>query len=190
MTVTQLSARSVKVQLTADELQFFLHGETPPADSPQMLRLLAYMLMHAEAASGIRFSELPVTVELIAVSDGGLIAYFTAQISGQTKQHKHPSKTVRLAARFSDYKVLSACCRQLMQEQSHIISSSLHQFDAQWILSLKLNRNGASRAHHLLLEYGKPYRSSALNKARLSEYGKCVYETDAVSAVANAAAAT
>ena len=184
MTVTQLSARSVKVQLTADELRFFLPDEAPPAESPQMLRLLAYMLMHAETGSSIPFSELPVTVELLTVADGGLIAYFTAQLPEHAPRSK-ASKTVRLAASFADYSALSACCRQLIQENNAILVSTLYQYGTHWILSLKLHRNTASHAHHILLEYGKPFRSSALNKAKLTEYGTCIYEKDAVSAVLN-----
>ena len=186
MTVTQLSARSVKVQLTAEELQFFLTEESPPADSPQMLHLLSYMLMHAEAGSGIPFSALPVTVELLTVSDGGLIAYFTAQTAQETQHRRHLSKTVRLAACFQDYSALCACCCQLRQERKPILNSSLYRYGSQWILSLKLQRGSAAKAHHLLLEYGRPFRSSALNKAKLAEFGECICEQDAIDAVPDA----
>ena len=63
MTVNRLSAQSVKVQLTADELTVFLYDPAQPPDSPQMLRLISFMLAKAELASGIPFSSLPVTVE-------------------------------------------------------------------------------------------------------------------------------
>ena len=183
MTVTQLSASSVKVQLTADELRVFLPEEAPPTDSPQMMRLLAFMLMHAEAGSGIRFSALPVTVELLPSSDGGLIAYFTAQLPQHRGQSRPPAKTVRLAAGFADRNELRLCCRHLRDGGTELLESTLHQYRKQWVLSVRLHRKDAARVHHLLLEYGRPIRSSALNKARLSEHGTAVYTENAVNAI-------
>lgn len=182
MTVTQLSARSVKVQLTAEELRRLLPEQAPPAESPQLLRLLGMMLVHAEAHSGIPFSDLPVTVELLAAPDGGLAVYFT--VRQEQERHTVPPKTVRLAAEFTEYSTLAECCRHLMREQDSILSSTLHQYRETWVLSLKMPRTQAAHTHHLLLEYGRPFRSSALNKARLAEYGICVYKDDAVRSVA------
>ena len=183
MTVTRLSACAVKVQLTAEELQGFLPDETPAADSPQMLRLLSLMLMHAEAGSGIRFSALPVTVELLSGSDGSLTAYFTAQLPASPQKPKPQPQQVRLAASFSDYSTLKECCDQLSRAVPQICESTLHRCCAGWVLSLKTERSSAPHAHHLLLEYGKPFRSNAVNKARLAEYGHCIYAEDAVKAV-------
>ena len=53
MTVHRLSARSVKVILSAEELQFFVTEPDAAPDSPQMMRLLAVMLTQAERVSGI-----------------------------------------------------------------------------------------------------------------------------------------
>lgn len=180
MTVHRLSAQSVKVQLTADELNVFLTDAAQSPDSPQMLRLLSFMLAKAESASGIPFSDLPVTVELLSTQDGGLAAYFTAQALPDTASGKGHAKTVRLAARFPEQDTLKACCRQLRMEQPMILTSMLSRYRSQWILSLKLRRDQANAVHHLLLEYGSPFRLSALNRARLSEYGECICEKDAI----------
>lgn len=182
MTVTRLSACAVKVHLTAEELHSFLPEEIPAAESPQMLRLLSFMLMHAEAGSGIRFSALPVTVELLTGSDGSLTAYFTAQLPSASAARKANAKHIRLAASFSDDKPLIACCKQL-NVIAQISNSALYQYGGQWILTLKLKRESAAHAHHILLEYGAPFRSSAVNKARLAEYGSCIYAENAVSSV-------
>lgn len=181
MTVNRLSAQSVKVQLTADELTVFLYDPAQPPDSPQMLRLISFMLAKAELASGIPFSSLPVTVELLTANDGSLSAYFTVQT--EQPQPKKQPKTVRLAAKFPDRSTLQRCCSLLRQQKEAILSSMLYEYRRQWILSLKLKRERAMPVHHVLLEYGKPFRLSPLNRARLSEYGSCIYEKDAVELI-------
>ena len=178
MTVQRLSAQSVKVQLTADELTVFLYDPDAPPDSPQVLRLISFMLSKAELATGIPFSALPVTVELLTAGDGSLSAYFTAQSTPAPQQR--PPKTVRLAARFSDRSTLKHCCCLLREKQDAILSSRLYEYRRQFILTLKLKRTGAMPVQHLLSEYGRPFRLSPLNRARLSEYGSCLCEQDAV----------
>ena len=179
MTVTRLSACAVKVQLTAEELHRLLPEDVTSADSQQVLRLLSILLVHAEACSGIRFSALPVTVELLAGSDNSLTVYFTAKLP----KPKRKAKTIRLAARFSEYDVLSACCRQLIRSEARFSNSELYRCGSHWILTLKLNREYAQQVHHILLEYGKPYRSSTINKARLAEYGNCIHSEDAIRSI-------
>ncbi|MBQ8920862.1 MAG: adaptor protein MecA [Oscillospiraceae bacterium] len=184
MTVHRLSAQSVKVQLSADELKLFL---TEPVltgtASPRMMRLIALLLAKAEASTGIPFSALPVTVELLALPQGGLAVYFTAQRTPVPARGSAKAKTTRIAAQFGDRSALRSCCMQLHRRKKAILNSSLYRFDAAWILTLKLPRGTSAGLHRLLLEYGAPFRLSAINRARLSEYGTCVYEKDAVSAV-------
>lgn len=182
MTVQRLSAQSVKVQLSAEELHVFLPEEIRTPDSPQMLRLISFMLAKAELASGIAFSSLPVTVELLIPQEGGLVVYFT--VSEEQPQKKNPpvrqSGIIRLAAKFTERDALRQCCTLLDKEAASIRSSILFRYKNHWILTLKLKRDHASAIHHILLEHGKPYRLSALNRARLNEYGTCIYEQDAV----------
>ena len=181
MTVQQLSAQSVKVQLTADELTVFLYDPDAPPDSPQMMRLISFMLSKAELASGIPLTSLPVTVELLTATDGSLSAYFTVQSEPVPRQK--PPKTVYLAARFADRNTLKRCCTLLRAQQEAILSSRLYEYRRQFVLSVKLKRSGAMQVHHLLLEYGRPFRLSPLNRARLSEYGSCIFEQDAVQCI-------
>lgn len=179
MTVERLSAYSVKVQLSADELRVFLPDEPPAPDSPQMMRMLSFMLAKAEAVSGIAFSSLPVTVELLTAQDGSLSAYFSVQ-DQKPEQKAAKQRIIRLAAQFTDPDLLRECCTLLQREQNGIRSSMLYRLQSAYILTLKLRRNRVSAMHHILLEYGKPFRLSALNRARLSEYGICIFQQDAV----------
>lgn len=178
MTVQQLSAQSVKVQLTADELTVFLYNPDAPPDSPQVLRLISFMLAKAELATGIPFTAVPVTVELLTARDGSLSAYFTVQDHAAPEQKQ--AKAVRIAARFPDRGTLKRCCCLLRAQQDAILSSRLYEYRRQFILTLKLKRTGAMPVQHLLSEYGRPFRLSPLNRARLSEYGSCLCEQDAV----------
>ncbi len=180
MTVTRLSASAAKVQLTAEELHGFL-PETPQAsDSPQMLRLLSFMLLHAEAGSGIRFSALPVTVELLRGSDGSLTAFFTAQLPASAKPG---TKAVRLAAAFTDRDTLIYCCKQLASVYDRIPSAALYEYGRHYVLTLKLKRKASAHAHHILREYGAPFRCSGINKARLAEFGTCIHAENAVQEI-------
>ena len=181
MTVQRLSAQSVKIQLSAEELAVFLHDAAAAPDSPQMLQLISFMLAKAELASGIPFTSLPVTVELLNGEDGSLSVYFTVQTAEEPSCKR--SRTVRTAAGFSDRGTLKTCCALLRQQSDAILGSQLYQYRRQWILSLKLKREKASAVHHLLLEYGRPFRLSAMNRARLSEYGSCLLEKDAVQLI-------
>ena len=179
MTVQRLSAYSVKVQLSAEELRVFMPDEPRTADSPQMLRMLSFMLAKAEAVSGIAFSVLPVTVELISAQDGSLAAYFSVSDAADSPPD-NPQRIIRLAARFSDPDLLRQCCVLLEHERNQIRSSVLYRYQSHWILTLKLRKIKAAHIRHILLEYGKPFRMSAMNRARLSEYGDCVFCQDAV----------
>ncbi|HAG13609.1 MAG TPA: hypothetical protein DCG49_07075 [Ruminococcus sp.] len=178
MTVNRLSAFSAKVQLSAEELQILLNEPLQTPDSPQMLRLISFMLMKAEAATGIPFSQFPVTVELLSAQDGSLAAYFTAQNEPVGKSPQ--AKTVRLAARFPDRETLICCCTLLQQEAEQIMDSRFYQYQAFWILTLRVQRAKAGIVHHILLEYGTPFRLSAMNRAKLAEYGICIHEKNAI----------
>ena len=186
MTVERLSAYSVKVQLSADELRVFLSDEPPVPGSPQMMRMLSFMMAKAEAVSGIAFSTLPVTVELLNAQDGSLSAYFSVQESKQNRRSGKP-RMLRLAARFSEPELLRQCCALLQKHSEGIRSSVLYSFRSGYVLTLKLRRSNASAVHHILLEYGKPFRMSAINRARLAEYGICIFSQDAVMRTASEA---
>ena len=183
MTVIRLSAQSVKVQLTADERKLFLTEPAAESESPQMLLLIAFMLNRAEAASGIPFSELPVTVELLTSPQGGLIAYFTAQPQPKAFTGSRHIRISRIAAQFGEEAVLQSCCTQLNRRSKDILSSMLYRYKSSFVLTLRLRRGCAAALHHVLLEYGTPFRLSALNRARLTEYGTCLCEKNAVETV-------
>ncbi len=184
MTVHRLSAQSVKVQLSADELKLFLSEPVfSGAASPRLMRLIALLLAKAEASTGIPFSALPVTVELLALPQGGMAVYFTVQRNPMQKGGSARKKATRIAAQFAEYSALRTCCMQLSHRADAILNSSLYRCNTAWILTLKLRRGSSAGLHRLLLEYGAPYRLTAVNRAKLSEYGTCLYERDAVSAV-------
>lgn len=185
MTVHRLSPRSVKVLISAEELHTFFSEPVTAPDSPQMMRLLALMLAHAEHTSGIPFSALPVTVELLSAQDGSLAAYFTAQSpQPETKHRSRRSGSLRLAAKFHEHTVLAQCCSQLRQHPESIRQSELYQYAGEYVLTLRLDRKNAKSVHHILLEYGTPFRLSAMNRARLSEYGICLCAENAVAETA------
>lgn len=182
MTIQQLSAQAVRVQLTAQELHRYVSKKPPAADAPGWLPLIAWLLRQAEAASGIPFSGNAVAVELIPDAHGGITVYFSLHRS--TRQMPgSPGRSVRLAARFPDLRTLSACCRRLAEESAVIAGSRLYRCQGEYILMLRMLRTGAAMPHHLLLEYGAPFRLSAMNRARLSEHGECIYDRDAVQSV-------
>lgn len=183
MTVQRLSAQSVKVQLSADELRLFLPDTESGSESPQMMRLISFMLTKAETASGIPFSALPVTVELLTAPQGGLIAYFTAQALPGADSRSGQPRSERIAARFGSDEELSRCCMLLARRRSALLSSALYRFRSGYILLLKIKRSHADGLHHMLYEYGRPFRLSVLNRARLAEFGTCLCEKDAVAAV-------
>lgn len=182
MTVQRLSAYSVKVQLSQEELRVFLPDEPRTPDSPQMLRMLSFLLSKAEAVSGIAFSSLPVTVELMTAQDGSLAAYFTVQETYSAKPKGKP-RDIRLAAQFPERDPLYACCVLLKDEKESIRSSLLYRSASCWILTLRLRHARAAAIRHILLEYGRPYRLSPLNRARLSEYCECIYRQNAVEQI-------
>lgn len=183
MTVHRLSARSVKVILSAEELQFFVTEPDAAPDSPQMMRLLAVMLAQAERVSGIPFSQMPVTVELLRAQNGSLAVYFTAHSDQPEKPKRSRRDPVRLAARFADKEALRECCGQLRAHAETVRSSILCRYRGAFVLSLGLRRSGAQTVHHILMEYGRPYRLSAIGRARLTEYGECIYDRDAVTRI-------
>lgn len=181
MTIQQLSAQAVKIRLTAEELHRFLRQpglkHDLQSDTPHLTELIACLLAQAEAVCQIPFSGNAVQVELMQEGSGGLTVYFSV------KPRQQSGQTVRLAARFADQRALADCCVQLSREQDVILSSSLWRYRGEPVLLLRLIRTGAALPHHLLLEYGRPFRLSAMNRARLTENGTCIYADSAVEHV-------
>jgi hypothetical protein len=167
MTVHQLSAACVKVQVTAEEYQVYAAREEG------MLRLIAQMLSQAERISRIPFSRMPVTAELRSMPDGGLSAYFSVQTV-------RPQRTHWLAARFPAVCDAAQCCRQLLPLNGEIMQSMLYQDTAGCVLTLKAPRTGSAAVRHILLEYGRPFRLTQIARARLNEYGTVLHAEHAV----------
>ena len=176
MTIQQLSARSVKVHIHAEELRTLMISGSDP-ESMQILDLIGLMLTQAEAFSRIPFSVSTVSVEILTDSAGGLTAYFSLERQAETVPR---TSTLHLSAAFPDKQTIRACCRRFSGDKHPILGSTAYQYKDCWILILKLMRSDAAQPYHLLLEYGRPFRLTPLNRARLSEYGKCLFRRNAV----------
>lgn len=183
MTMEQLSMQTVKVQLSPTELQVFLH-DTQDIDpnSPQMLRLISFLLAKSELYCEIPFSKTQVTVELLPASDGGLIFYFTCCEEADTKPRYH-GKHIRLAGKFCQYSDLRECCRQILQNGIRCSDSSLYQISGSWILLLHLAGKYSGMAKHLLLEFGTLLPFSTLLRAGLEEHGTCIHRKQAAAKI-------
>ena len=184
MTMEQLSAQTVKIQLSLTELKVFLHdSQDISPNSPQMLRLISFLLAKSELYCEIPFSEGQVTVELLSASDGGLIFYFTC-CPNIPKQQKKNSHAVRYLSMFPLYADLQECCKQLLKHEIQCANSRLYQCKSGWVLLVHPNGKKNTVCQHLLAEYGTPLPDSPLLRARLEEYGRCLYEKNAAAAIA------
>ena len=177
MTIQQLSDRSVKVQLPAEEAYRLLHNGADAKGSGQLYWLMICLMIQAEKVCGIPFSSSKVAAELMQDSKGGLTAYFSAE---SLRIQNRESRAVRLAAVFPDRDTLRICCRQLFSEKAVILRSALYKYRGCWILTLRLIRTGAVQPYHLLLEYGTLFRMTPVNRARLTEFGRCLLRSKAV----------
>ena len=179
MVIEKLSEQAVKCRISGAELVQLRRqgGNDLPA-------LVVPLLRHAEAVSGIPFSRFPVAVELLAEANGGMAVYFSLCPPRRKARNR---RTVRLAAVFTDRAALHACAVQLRKNESIILRSEAFLLENSRVLCLKLTRTGASAVHHILLEYGKPYRLSAVSLARLKEHGRCMYAENAVRQLAESA---
>lgn len=185
MMIQRLSAVSVKLRLSADELQAVFAQAQADADSPQMARLISYLLLRAEAVSGIPFSDVPVTVELLRAEDGGLCVYFTAQQPAPCRSpaKRKRSRPVSLAAEFAQQGDLRECCTRLQERAEHIRGSALYRSNHAYILTVRTDRIHAAFPRHILTEYGTPYPMTAVSAARLSEFGSCIHAQNAVQQI-------
>ena len=132
-----------------------------------------------ERASALDIRSKIIIAVVLTARDGSLSAYFTVQNEPAPKSK--PAKTICAAARFPDRGTLKRCCGLLREQQDAILSSRLYEYRRQYVLSLKLKRAGAMPVQHLLSEYGRPFRLSPLNRARLAEYGSCICEQNALN---------
>lgn len=172
MTIHQLSADCVKVQVTAEE--YTLYRNTQQG----MLSLLARMLSEAERISRIPFSQLPVTAELLAMPDGGISAYFSAE-------SKRKPRTQWLAARFPAMENAAECCRQLVPHRGGILHSMLYRERSGYVLLVKVPRGESGAVRHILMEYGRIFRLTQIARARLNEYGRLLHGAEAVEELGN-----
>ncbi len=187
MTMEQLSAYTVKIQLAQEELPLLLPQGTYSSDSEPVLQMISFLSARAEAVTGIPFTRQPVTAELMSAADGGLILWLTA-IDHSKPLPKNPAKskapkTKRIAAAFSDRIRLQDCCKVLRHSFPQIPASRLYQLKQQWILLLQIHTRNESCCRHILQEYGRAYPNSALRLAQLEEYGICLHAHDAVARI-------
>ena len=168
MTIHQLSAACVKVQVTAEEYN------THAGSRQGMLCLIARMLSEAERISRIPFTRLPVAAELLAMPDGGISAYFSVRRS---------PRTCWLAARFPDAGTVRVCCRLIAPHLPQILHSMLYRGRAGYVLTLKMPRASSAAVRHILGEYGTPFRLTQITRARLTEYAVLLHAEQAVQNV-------
>ncbi len=179
MVIEKLSAQTAKIKLTGQELACI--REEMQAESVWLPKVAAVLMQQAEIAVGIPFSQNPVAVELLSDAEGGAAVYFSILRREPVRENR---RTVRLAARFPDRASASMCAGQLLRNQNFILRSEAYTLGREWILCVKMIRSGASVLHHVLLEYGKPYRLTPVSLSRLTEHGVCQYADNAVRQLA------
>lgn len=177
MTIEQLSADTVKIELSAEELSLPYHNVVShPADDP-MQQLLLFLIQRAEVFSGIPFCSRQVTAELLPTVENGMIVYLTASKPRPKENH------TQAAAVFADMHTLKACCRALrpyLSPQSH---SSLYEAAGGRLLVLSHLTTAHRAPQHLLREYATLLPVTKRNLARLEEYGHCICKHNAIAAI-------
>lgn len=183
MTMEQLSAYTVKIQIPPEELQMLIPPEETQQSTEQMQRMLVFLLTRAESFSGIPFRSSKVTVELLPTQEGGAIVYLTAKLPSA------PRCTIqarsRAAAMFADEQTLRRCCAALQCHMEQESSSSLYRVKGGWLLILSRLPANSRIPQHFLQEFGQPCVLSPPAMARLEEYGECVCRQDAIAWVAS-----
>lgn len=179
MTMEQLSAYTVKIQVAPEELLMLLPPEEAGQSGEPMQRMLLFLLTRAEAFSGIPFRSSRVTAELLPTQEGGAIIYLTAK---QTRAPRYAVRaSSRAAALFADEPTLRRCCGALKPHLKQDTLSSLYRVTRGWLLVLRRLPAGSKAARHLLREFGTPCVMSPQALARLEEYGECLCRHNAVA---------
>lgn len=180
MTIQKLSPESVKIHLSTEEMRSALHHQS--GGSNRMTKLIGTLMYQAESKSRIPFSQSQVSVELLTDNQGGMNVYFSLvrKNEGSGKKGK-----IHIAASFSDHAVLAQCCRRMMNERVSLKKSTIYQCENVWIIVLTVDKNSASYPYHMLMEYGRPYRMTSVNRARLSENSICLFKDHAVTQFAS-----
>ena len=125
MTMEQLSASTVKIQIEQEELPLLLPRDDTKDSAASLQRMLLFLLTRAESFSGIPFCSSKVTAELLSTPEGGAIVYLTA------KGIRRPNAAVRAYSRigavFADAQTLRVCCNALLPCLAEETRSSLYR---------------------------------------------------------------
>lgn len=184
MTLEQLSASTVKIQLSETEVSVFLQdAQNYDPNSPQMLRLMSFLLAKAELFCEIPFSKGQVSVEMLNADDGGMIVYFSAVAEKQNAPFTQ-CKTTSLTGMFGSYTDLVDYCRQILHRKIKLSGSILYQIGSDYLLLMQFRGKQDDAALHLLLEFGNSVDTTPLLRARLAEYGVCLIDKNAVRRIA------
>lgn len=176
MTIEQLSADTVKIELVAEELSMLDRAAREQADDP-MQQLLLFLIQRAEVFSGIPFCSRQVTAELLPTVENGMIVYLTAQ------QPKPKANHTQAAALFADTHALKACCRALQPYLSAQTQSSLYDTAGGKLLVLSHLTPEHRAPQHLLREYATLQPVTKCTLAQLEEYGHCICKGDAIATI-------
>ncbi|MDD5947956.1 MAG: adaptor protein MecA [Oscillospiraceae bacterium] len=176
MTMEQLSADTVKIELAAEELSMLDTAAREHADDPTQ-QLLLFLIQRAEVFSGIPFCSRQVTAELLPTVENGMIVYLTAQPPKPKTNH------TRAAAVFADAHTLKDCCRALQPYVSTQTRSSLYDTARGKLLVLSHLMQQHRAAEHLLREYATLQPVTRCTLAQLEEYGHCIFKRDAIAAI-------
>ncbi len=176
MTIEQLSADTVKIELAAEELSLLCCTAQIQAEDT-MQQLLLFLIQRAECFSGIPFCSRQVTAELLPTTENGMIVYLTAIAPRHRENH------TQAAAVFTDMQTLKACCRALKPYLAPQTRSRLYETADGKLLVLSHLVQEHHAPQHLLREYASVRHITKRSLARLEEYGSCIFRQDAVAAI-------
>lgn len=184
MTIKQISASTIKVSLSAEELaSYHVAFGILDNDEPETRRLFSSLLTEIEAVCGRTLKSERLFVEAFARGDGGCLLYLSVLEESKDDSSDSESGLLLLKADSDQLQSLSLLGIEILNRSTE--ASALYENGDCYCLVLRPKAEESRRLEQFLREFGSVYRGNSLLCAYTVEHCPCLIPKEAVKALSH-----
>lgn len=183
--IEQMGVSTVKIALTAEEMQYFdLDATQMDSTDTATRQTLLSILRYAQRKTKLPFDSSKLMIESFPEEDGGCFLYVHLSPEENGAVERLSNFPCTLTYQFHSFYALGAACVRLRRQFETLEDSILYQQNGRYVLKLLCMSRQLGAIRLLLNEYGTVCRSGWLADALLREHGKLLIDEDAIGKIA------
>ena len=185
MQIEQLDAATLKVALSAEEVEYFaLDCEAlNPRDASTKQALLA-VLRHVQRKTRLPIENSKLLIEPFPNETGGCFLLIRLRMEEEEPAGQTTCFPCGCCYRFDSLDAVGGACRRLMEQHFPVGASALYRQEGCYYLHFFCCSRLLSTVRILFSEHGTSCRSGKFLEAHLREHAECLIPTDAIGKIA------